>query len=262
MKKKKNGSFTLLSEDVLYFPGHANLVGLNLGDCSLLIDCGRNIKEATQIKEEIESNFKNKVKYVVLTHFHSDHTHSLPLYADSHVIASSQLFKFLKAAKRKPSKNFSLVFPNTVFDQNYVLKEGDNEIIIKETGGHTPDSTYIYSDKHKVLAVGDNLRSDFLWGGRKSDPNKWISALKEYVSFNIDHVIVGHGEIMTRSEVNEILSYVLEVKEKIFEILVKGLTNEEIINRVLEIPPRGKFRVFIHEDTIIKWFKFWQKKRK
>jgi glyoxylase-like metal-dependent hydrolase (beta-lactamase superfamily II) len=262
MNKQKNGNFIQLSEDVLYFPGHANLMALNLGDSSLLIDCGRNFKEATLIKERIESLFENKIEYVVLTHFHSDHTHSLPLYEDCQIIASKHLLKILKAAKRKPSKNHPLVFPNKVFDEKYILKAGSYEIIVKETGGHTPDSTYVYSGKHKVLAVGDNLRSDFLWGGRKSDPDKWISALKEYVSFDTDHIIIGHGEIMTRNEVDEILNYVLEVKEKMVELIKEKLTNEEIIDQIKDIPARGQFRVFIHEDTIVKWFKYWQKQMK
>ncbi|MFX1504096.1 MAG: MBL fold metallo-hydrolase, partial [Promethearchaeota archaeon] len=170
--------------------------------------------------------------------------------------------KFLKVAKRKPIKNLPLVFPNVVFNQKYILKDGDNEIIIKETGGHTPDSTFVYSKKHKVLAVGDNLRSDFLWGGRKSDPEKWISSLKEYVSFDTDYVIIGHGDIMTRDEVNDIFTYVLEVKNKMLKLIKEDLTNQEIIDHVKEIPPRGLFQVFIHEDTIIKWSKFWMKNTK
>ncbi len=262
MSKKKIQKSILLSKDILYFPGHANIVVLNLGTKSLLIDCGRNLVEAGQIRREAESIFKNKIEYVILTHLHSDHTHSLPLYSDCQIIASKLLTKYLIAAKRKPVKYFPLVYPNIIFDEEYTLKESDWEILVKQTGGHTPDSTYIYSQKHKLLAVGDNLRSDFLWGGRQSDPEKWILALEEYISFDLEHIIIGHGDIFTKKEVQEILIYIIDVKKVIGDLLEGDRTNEEIIQRVKDVKPRGKFGVFIHDDTIIKWYEFWKKKKK
>ncbi|MHA2225676.1 MAG: MBL fold metallo-hydrolase [Candidatus Hodarchaeales archaeon] len=261
MKKKEIQKSVQLSNDVLYFPGHANIVVLNLGDKSLMIECGRNVNVAGDIRKEAESLFQNRIEYVILTHFHSDHTHSLPLFSECQIIASNQLVKFLKAAKRKPIRNFPQVFPNVGFEEEYSLLEGDFEVFVKQTGGHTPDSSYVYSSKHKLLAVGDNLRSDFLWGGRKSDPDQWISALKEYVSFDVDYIIIGHGEIMIKEEVDAILQYVREVKKKILELLEESLENHQIIQRVKVLKPRGEFGVFIHDDTIVKWYKFWKKKK-
>ncbi|MHA2296135.1 MAG: MBL fold metallo-hydrolase [Candidatus Hodarchaeales archaeon] len=260
MKKKERQKTVQLTKDILYFPGHANIVVLNLGTKSLMIECGRNIFEASEIRSESESLFNNKIEYVVLTHFHSDHTRSLPLFADCQIIASKQLTKYLKAAKRKPAKNFSLVYPNVVFEEEYTIKEPDFDVIVKQTGGHTPDSSYVYSPKHKLLATGDNLRSDFLWGGRKNDPDKWISALKEYVSFDVDHIIIGHGEIMTKEEVNTILEHVLEVKKVMSELLEENKENKEIMLKTKEVKPRGEFGVFIHDDTLSKWYKFWKKR--
>jgi glyoxylase-like metal-dependent hydrolase (beta-lactamase superfamily II) len=261
MSKKETPESIQLSKDIMYFPGNANIVVLNLGTKSLMIDCGRNIKQATVIRREAETLFKNKIEFVVLTHFHSDHTHSLPLFSDCQIIASKQLDKILRAVKRTPIKNFSLVYPNVVFEEEHILKENDFEIIIKETGGHTPDSTYVFSSRHKLLAVGDNLRSDFLWGGQKSDPEKWISALEEYSSFETEYIIIGHGEIMTREEVSAILQYVLEVKKVILNFIKGGKNDNEIIKNVKEIKPQGQFGVFIHDTTIIKWYKYWKKKK-
>jgi glyoxylase-like metal-dependent hydrolase (beta-lactamase superfamily II) len=261
LDKKEVQKSIRLSKDILYFPGHANITVLNLGTKSLMIDCGRNITEAGHIRREAESIFKNKIEYVILTHLHSDHTHSLPLYSDCQIIASKQLTKYLKAAKRKPIKNFPLVYPNVVFNEEYTLKESDFEILVKQTGGHTPDSSFIYSPKHKLLAVGDNLRSDFLWGGRQSDPDKWILALEEYICFDLTSIIIGHGEIFTKQEVIEILAYVIEVKKVIGDLLEESKNDEEIIQRVKDVKPRGEFGVFIHDDTIIKWYKFWKKKK-
>ncbi|MHA2366387.1 MAG: MBL fold metallo-hydrolase [Candidatus Hodarchaeales archaeon] len=262
MKSKETHKSVQLTNDILYFPGHANIVVLNLGAKSLMIECGRNTTVTSEIRSDAESLFQNKIEFVVLTHFHSDHTHSLPLFSDCQIIASKQLVKFLKTANRKSPKNFEITFPNVVFEDEYILKEANFEVLIKQTGGHTPDSSYVFSPKHKLLAVGDNLRSDFLWGGRKSDPEKWISALKEYLSFDVDYIIIGHGEILTKEEVDAILEYVLEVKMIIVESLEELKQEYEIIQSIKDIKPQGKFGVFIHDDTKNKWLKFWKKQKK
>ncbi|MHA2335345.1 MAG: hypothetical protein ACXAEU_25160, partial [Candidatus Hodarchaeales archaeon] len=89
---------------------------------------------------------------------------------------------------------------------------------------------------------------------------KWISALKEYVSFDVDHIIIGHGEIMTKEEVNTILEHVLEVKKVMSELLEENKENKEIMLKTKEVKPRGEFGVFIHDDTLSKWYKFWKKR--
>jgi glyoxylase-like metal-dependent hydrolase (beta-lactamase superfamily II) len=260
LSRKEKQEIIQLSEDILYFPGHSNIVVLNLGKSSLMVDCGRNVADISDIRKEAESFFDNKIQYVVLTHLHSDHTSSIPLFSDCQIIASSQLTKYLKAAKRKPRKGYPITYPNVVFNDEYILKVSDLEITIKQTGGHTPDSSYIYSSAHKLLAVGDNLRSDFLWGGRQSDPVKWINALKEYVAFEVEFIIAGHGEIFVTGEVKEILNYVIEVKKVLIGLLEEKKNDKEIIQSVNTIKPRGEYKVYIHDDTIIKWYKFWNTK--
>ena len=110
-----------------------------------------------------------------------------------------------------------------------------------------------------MLVVGDNLRSDFLWEGKRGNPEDWISALKEYVSLDTEHIIVGHGDIMTKDEVAAILSYVLEVKQLMINLLQESLDESEIIHRVKKVKPQGRFKVFIHEDTVIQWYKYYLK---
>ncbi|WP_455463588.1 MBL fold metallo-hydrolase [Candidatus Hodarchaeum mangrovi] len=248
-----------LTNNILYFPGHANITVLNLGKTSLMIECGRNIVETAEIRKQAENILKNKIKYVAITHFHSDHTHSMPLVEDCQIIASKKSLEFLKAAKRTPVKNSRLIFPNTIFENQFILKEGNFEVIIKKTGGHTADSSYIYSSQHKLLATGDNLRSDFLWGGRGGNPEDWISALKEYVSLDPEYIIIGHGEIMTKDEVSAILSYVLEVNQLLITLSKESLKESEILPKIQEIKPHGKFKVFIHESTVIQWCKYYLK---
>ncbi|MFW9904466.1 MAG: MBL fold metallo-hydrolase [Candidatus Thorarchaeota archaeon] len=244
-----------LADNIFFFPGHANIVALMLEQKAVLIDAGRNIHEAKRIRNTVESNFKTKIKIVILTHFHSDHTHSLPLYSDCEIIASHQLVKFLIAAKRK-----NLKVPSATFEQDYIIKDGNYKVMVKQTGGHTPDSTYVFSPKHKLIMVGDNLRTDFLWGGKQSNPEDWISALQEYVTLDVDYIIPGHGAIMTKDEVHAIAEYIVELREFMQHLLKEGVKENEIVSRVNAEKPPTTTQVYIHENTIIKWFKYWKKR--
>jgi glyoxylase-like metal-dependent hydrolase (beta-lactamase superfamily II) len=244
-----------LAKDILFFPGHANIVALKLEQKAIIIDAGRNIHTARRIRDAVESSFKTKIDTLILTHFHSDHTHSLGLYSDCEIIASQQLVKFLIAAKRK-----NLKVPKASFEEEQIIVDGAFKVIIKQTGGHTPDSCYVFSPRHKLLMTGDNLRTDFLWGGKQSNPEHWISALQEYVSFDVDYIIPGHGLIMTREEVRAIADYTVELREFINNLIQEKVKENEIVSRVNEEKPPRQTQVYIHESTIIKWFKYWKKK--
>ncbi|UCG03365.1 MAG: MBL fold metallo-hydrolase [Candidatus Heimdallarchaeota archaeon] len=254
MGKEEPFQSELLAEDILFFPGHANTVALKLEQKAIIIDVGRNIHEARKIRNTVETNFKTTVDTVILTHFHSDHTHSLPLYSDCEIIASRLVEKFLIGAKRK-----NLKVPKAAFEREYIVEDGSFKVTVKQTGGHTPDSCYVFSPKHKLLMAGDNLRTDFLWGGRQSNPEEWISALQEYITFDVDYIIPGHGKIMTKEEVSAIAQYTIELQDFIRQLLKEGTKENEIVARVnTEKPPR-KTPVYIHESTLIKWYKFWKK---
>ncbi|MHA2202838.1 MAG: MBL fold metallo-hydrolase [Candidatus Hodarchaeales archaeon] len=242
-----------LAENILYFPGHANTVALKLEQKAIIVDVGRNIHEGKKVRDTIETSFETKVDTVILTHFHSDHTHSLPLYSDCEIIASQLVIKFLKAAKRK-----NLKVPKASFEQEHIIKDGSYKVVVKQTGGHTPDSCYVFSPNHKLVIVGDNLRSDFLWGGRQSDPEKWISALQEYISFDVDYIIPGHGGIMTTEEVSAIAEYTVEVRDFLHKLLQEGTKEHEVVARVNSEKPPSQTQVYIHESTLIKWYKFWK----
>ena len=253
MGKEESLQVVQLVENILYFPGHANTVALKLSQKAIIIDVGRNYQEAQKIRDTVETNFRTKIDTVVLTHFHSDHTHSLPLYSDCKIIASQQLIKFLISAKRK-----NLKVPKASFEREEIIEDGSFKVIIKQTGGHTPDSTYVFSPDHKLLMAGDNLRTDFLWGGRQSNPEHWISALQEYVSFDVDYIIPGHGGIMTKEEVRAIAEYTVELREFIQNLLQEGVKENEIVVRVNTEKPPKHTQVYIHESTLVKWYKFWK----
>jgi glyoxylase-like metal-dependent hydrolase (beta-lactamase superfamily II) len=260
VKKKVNSK--ILANDVLFFPGHANIVAFKLDSSIIITDTGRNIHDARSIRSEVEEYFGGKITTVIITHLHSDHTNSLPLYPDCDIIASNQTIKYLQKANRKKIKGMPTVFPTIGFEDQYVIEEGKHKVLVKRTGGHTPDSSYLYSSEHNLLIAGDNLRSDFLWGGRQSDPETWLSAFKEYVSYNTECIISGHGEVFNRDEVKILINLILKMKKITFDLIKENRSLEEMIVKLNKIQPKKGTAIFIHDSTVTKWTKFWVKSLK
>ncbi len=248
-----------LTADILYFPGHANIVAFKLESSIIISDTGRNIQDARDIRLEIESYFGGKITHVIITHFHSDHTHSLPLYADCIVIASEQTKKFLDQANRKQIEGLPPVSPTIAFKDQYIIQEGKYKVLVKKTGGHTSDSSFIYSPSHSLLIAGDNLRSDFLWGGKEGNPEKWLFAFEEYLSLDPRFIISGHGELITREQLEALVSLIKEMKILTLALNEKKKSEKDIITQLNNIQPPKETSIFIHDSTVTKWARFWIK---
>lgn len=78
----------------------------------------------------------------------------------------------------------------------------------------------------------------------------------------MDFIITGYGDIIEKKEVEEIIKYVTEIENVLINLLEESKNNEEIIQTVKAVKPRGKQQICIHDNTINSWSKFlkWNKK--
>jgi glyoxylase-like metal-dependent hydrolase (beta-lactamase superfamily II) len=110
----------------------------------VLADCGIQLSAVKKVRREIEELSKRKVEIVILTHFHSDHICALPAFSDCRIVASNLLLKNLKRAGRKVPGGFRPIFPSETFDRQLEFRDGNVKLVIKQTGGHTDCSTFVF----------------------------------------------------------------------------------------------------------------------
>ncbi|NPE10054.1 MAG: MBL fold metallo-hydrolase, partial [Asgard group archaeon] len=113
------------------------------------------------------------------------------------------------------------------------ISDGDVKVIVKQTGGHTKGSSYIYCPNHRVLFGGDNLFIDsYHWGGEEScDPDNWIATLKEYLSLDVDYFVPGHGPVSNKEPIEYILAFFELVKSTMLKMASEGKSEEEILKK-------------------------------
>ena len=255
--------FQKVSENVFAVvgcPAHANVTAFILPKRVVLVDCGIQLSAVNEVRREIEEISRRKVEIVILTHFHSDHTHALPAFHDCKIISSKLLLKNLRLAGRKIPEGFRPTFPSETFDRQLEFGDEDIRLVIKQTGGHTNCSTYVFCPRYKTIAAGDNLWTEYYpWGGaRGSDPDMWVQALKEYLSLDAEYFVPGHGPVGGKDSVIRLLDYLNNVGNVMKEMIAQGKNEKEVLRAGGEVKYYPSRAGHPHISTLKKWYKIWR----
>lgn len=247
----------------------------------VMIDTGTNLRKVKIFKEEIEKQTGKKIEVVINTHYHGDHFIGNQVFADARIISSEITQKRIKEgipkwtpevienAKKRIDDPLALeglipTPPNESFTGQMELVDGGVNIIIKQTGGHTDGSCYVYCPENKLLFVGDNLFvTSYPWGGEEScNPDNWINAFKEYLSLDVEHIIPGHGPAINKKTLEYTVNYFNNVKDTMKQMSKEGKTEEEILEKCFNfefypIHPQNKGDHGGKKTTLKKWYDFW-----
>ncbi len=251
-----------------------NVTAFVLPSQIVFVDSGMNIPLMKKFREHIEKETGKKVSTLFITHEHGDHVFGNQIFEDCEIIASKITHEAMIHSKehnwtpenleewKKSSEDpaalegLKIVLANKTFEDEYVLVDGDVKVVIRRTGGHTEGSSYVYCQNYKVLFAGDNLfNHNFPWGGNpSSNPIKWIEAIEEYLSLDVEHYIPGHGSTSGREPLEEFLTYLNKVITFMKEMMAEEITEEEILEQADKIeyyPPRREEWKAL---TLKKWY--------
>lgn len=143
------------------------------------------------------------VKYVVITHVHQDHSGNTKSFEDAgaKVIANqgekAEVATYTSAAG-KPAE------PNVTYDKNYTIKLGGVQAKVYHFGrAHTGGDSVVYFPDLKIVAGGDAIVNgapniDFANGGSAVE---WPKLIASTLKLDFDTLIPGHGNVMTKADV-------------------------------------------------------------
>ncbi len=247
----------------------------------IMIDTGMNLRKIKEFKTLVEKETKKKFKTVFITHYHGDHILGNQYFSDCEIISSkwtseqieSYILKWTEEVIERQKKRIDdplaleglkLTPTNKSFENRLEIVDGDVKVILKQTGGHTIGSSYLYCPNYKVLFAGDNLFiNSYPWGGEETcNPDQWINTLKEYLSLDVDYFVPGHGPVSNKEPIKYTLNYFELVKSTILQMNKEGKSEEEILKKCFNldfypISEQNKDDVEGKNLTLKRWFDFW-----
>jgi len=211
--------------------------------------------ETREMIEYLKWLDQGPIKYLVITHWHGDHTNGSYLFDDPIELvchkrcqqALQELAPAALAESRETSpllEEVELRIPNVIFDEgDMVLHVGNKSVELTLTPGHTWDSIVAYVREDKVLIAADTVMPVpyFVWGDRHA----FKESLNLIQQYNLESIVQGHGEVLLRGEIpgaiESSINYLNLLEKKINEIIDKR--KGKALLRKLTIERCGKSRI-------------------
>lgn len=187
----------------------ANCVGIIGSDAAVLVDPLIAPTHARLVEAALREKTAVPVRFVVLTHHHTDHAMGAAYFAaQGAVLIAHRVCRERMAAEhpglietRRNMPDVGPLFadatsslPEVTFDEGCVLYLDDWEIEIWHPGwGHTPGDAFLYLPEARVALCGDLVFHDYHFNFEDASPDGVRQGLRALRSLDADVFIPGHG---------------------------------------------------------------------
>ena len=220
---------------------------------TIVIDTLPFPQETREMLAFIKEHGQGTVRYVINTHYHSDHTNGTYLFPDAEVVAHhlcrDALLKWgeqslAEAKSETPAlAEVEIRVPNIVFAHDMYIHLGKRSLYLVHLPGHTQDSIGVFVQGDKILFAGDAVMPIpyIVWG----DIEDTIRSLRAVQKLKPDSVVQGHGQLLLRGELAEEISssvhYLRCINEKVQQLVQEGASESDLLD--IDIESCGKSRL-------------------
>jgi len=224
---------------------------------AVVIDTLAMPEETLEMRRYVEEELNIPVRYIINTHHHADHSWGNCFFPGAYVFAhnrcraemASSGVKALEATAEHDQqfKQTKLVLPHFTFSKGTLeLQVGKKNLQLMATPGHSFDSIAVFIDEDRILFAGDAvLPVPFIADG---DINMMRQSLHLINNLSLENLIQGHGEVILRGEVQEMIESNLTYLDKIESIVKVVKQNRQPIEALKKhnIETCGKSRIFLN----------------
>lgn len=181
------------------------------------------------------------VRYVILTHYHADHTYGVYLFPQADVVAHASCGELLtrcgtpalEAAKVEEPELAEVVIrlPDITFEDGEIALQLAGRVIrLIHAPGHTKDSIMVYIEDSRVLFAADTVMP--VPSIVDGDVETLRLSLRKVAKLAIENLVQGHGEVILRGEVQDIvqvsLAYLDKIESKVAKTIKRGKSRESL----------------------------------
>lgn len=223
-------------------------------DGVILIDTLYFPEETKAIKEFLEDRQGLKIKYVINTHYHADHTQGTYLFPEAQIVSHSLCRHLLDTVGRSgladaqaqspELEEVQIILPELVFKEGILnLYLGGKTLQLHHMPGHSMDLIGVYVTNNQILFASDNSMPvpTIFDGSHKS----LVESMHKMLALEPDTIVQGHGEVILRGEVEAIiqndLDYLAKIKDEVQKVLRSNKPASVLDN--IDIESCGKSRI-------------------
>jgi cyclase len=223
---------TQVAKNVYMLEGSGGNIGVSVGPDGILIVDDQFAPLSEKIEAAVKQLNPGKLKFVLNTHFHGDHTGGNANFAakDATIIAQSNVRTRLAA----DTNSTKAALPVITFDQSASVHFNGEEIKLLHHGpGHTDGDSIILFTGANVVHMGDQFVNgmfpfiDANSGGSLDGYLKTVTAVLEKMPADAK-IIPGHGPLGTVDDLKKFRDMIAQTSALVRNAITDGKTLEQI----------------------------------
>lgn len=221
-----------VAKNIHMLEGSGGNIGVSVGADGILIVDDQFAPLAEKIEAALQKLSPGKLKFVLNTHFHGDHTGGNAHFGakDATIIAHRNV----RVRLAGDSKNQKEALPVITFDQTASVHFNGEEIKLLHHGrGHTDGDSIIHFTGANVVHMGDQFFNggfpfiDLNSGGSVEGYIKTVATVLEKIPADAK-VIPGHGPLGTVDDLRKFHSMLTETTSLVKKAVAEGKTLDQI----------------------------------
>lgn len=192
-----------------------NVRGIFLRNFSIAVDSTKSSETGKMFLRALEKYSGLPVKFLVLTHYHTDHRQEIPSFKDVPIICNVETLTNIPQSFR------SKMEVTLAFENKLIVKDRDLTVEIYHAGGHTSDSSFALFPRDRIVFAGDLIFENTLPFAmdRTCSPDKWITALEQLESLDVKTIVPGHGPILDKDDLDKHIALFKLLRSEIREAI-------------------------------------------
>ncbi|MFA3791737.1 MBL fold metallo-hydrolase [Aliiglaciecola sp. SL4] len=246
-----------LGDSVYMLTGMGGNIGVSAGEDGLLIIDDQYEPMAEKISAALDSTLKDKLRYVINTHYHGDHTGSnayMKEVKDATIFAHDNVrVRLLNKEEHKHSE-----LPVVTYSQGVTFHfNGDTLKVMHLSNAHTDGDSVVMFEKANVLHTGDlffNGLFPYIDIDSGGSVKGYIAGVEKLISMIDDDtkIIPGHGPLGDKAQLQAFVEMIKQTSSQVKQLKINGLPVEDIIDAGLDDKWKEWSWAFINEE---KWIR-------
>jgi glyoxylase-like metal-dependent hydrolase (beta-lactamase superfamily II) len=230
---------TQVRGNIYMLEGRGGNIGVSVGPDGILIIDDQFAPLADKIRAALGKLGEGKLKFILNTHFHGDHTGgNVEFGPEAPIIAHTNVRKRLSTSQEMFGRTVEPLpkegLPVITFDDALSIHFNDEEIkAVHFPGGHTDGDIVVFFTKSNVVHMGDDLFSgmfpfvDFDHGGNVLGLTRNIEKIMKDLPADVK-IIPGHGPLSTLDDLKKFHHMLVETTKIVDAGMRGGKSLEDI----------------------------------